>query len=167
MDFHVKRFVLSFVQLSIVLGVLPQAALGQVDFWDLPPIRYSDTAATDEISKMAAALSDGTLKIDGEGVEGNPAFQNAFASQFPRTGNGDSLAEFRLYGRIFKNRCSYMVYSDAFRGLPASVKEKVSVGMKRVLDGTHPEIDWISGSERKRIFHILEETLEGWPPAEK
>jgi len=60
-----------------------------------------------------------------------------------------------------------MVYSDAFRGLPASVKEKVFVGMKRVLDGTHTEIDWISGSERKRISHILEETLEGWPPAEK
>ena len=102
-----------------------------------------------------------------EGIEGNPAFQNAFASQFPRTGDGDSLAEFRLYGRIFKNRCSYTVYSDAFRGLPASVKEKVFVGMKRVLDGTHTEIDWISGSERKRISHILEETLEGWPPAEK
>lgn len=103
----------------------------------------------------------------GEGIEGNPAFQKAFASQFPRTGDGDSLAEFRLYGRIFKNRCSYMVYSDAYRGLPTSVKEKVVLGMKRVLDGTHPEIDWISGSERKRISHILEETLEGWRPAEK
>ncbi len=103
----------------------------------------------------------------GEGIEGDPAFQKAFASQFPRTKDGDSLAEFRLYGRIFKNRCSYMVYSDAFRGLPVSMKEKVIASMKRVLDGTHPKIDWIGASERKRISHILEETLEAWHPAEK
>ena len=103
----------------------------------------------------------------GEGIEGDPSFQRAFASQIPKTADGDSLAEFRLYGRIFKNRCSYMVYSDAFRGLPAIVKAKVFAGMEKVLDGTHPEIGWIGGSERTRISRILKETLEGWPAAEK
>ena len=103
----------------------------------------------------------------GEGIEGNAGFQNAFASQFPRTEDGDSLAEFRLYGRIFKNRCSYMVYSDAFRGLPETVKGKVLARMRKVLEGTDPGIDWIGAPERKRISRILEETFDGWNLEEK
>lgn len=102
----------------------------------------------------------------GEGIAGNPGFQKAFFNQFPKTEEGDSLAEFRLYGRVFKNRCSFMVYSEAFQGLPVTVKAKVVARMRNVLDGTDPEIDWIAGSERKRISQILEETLEGWVPAE-
>ncbi len=103
----------------------------------------------------------------GEGIEGDAGFQKAFGAQFPKTAEGDSLAELRLYGRVFKNRCSYMVYSDAFRGLPVAVKTKVFKRMGVVLDGSDPEIDWIGGSERKRISEILGETLEGWPLGEK
>ena len=102
----------------------------------------------------------------GEGIEGNPGFQKAFSKQFPRTEGGDSLAEFRLYGRVFKNRCSFMVYSDAFKGLPALVKRKVLLRMRKVLDGDDAEINWIGGAERRRISGILEETLEGWAAAE-
>ncbi len=98
----------------------------------------------------------------GDGVEGSVAFQKAFLARYPKTEDGDSLAELRLYGRLFKNRCSYMVYSDAFAGLPEAVKKKVLARMKRVLAGDDPEVDWISGSERKRISIILEETLDGW-----
>ncbi len=103
----------------------------------------------------------------GEGIEGNAGFQKAFSKQFPKAEEGDSLVEFRLYGRVFKNRCSFMVYSDAFKGLPAHVKGKVLARMRKVLDGDDAEIDWISGSERRRIARILEETLEGWALVEK
>jgi len=102
-----------------------------------------------------------------EGIEGDPGFQKAFTARFPKTDGGDSLAEFRLYGRVFKNRCWYMVYSDAFRSLPGKVKGKVVARMRKVLDGSDPEIDWIAGSERTRISMILEDTLEGWNSAEK
>ena len=97
-----------------------------------------------------------------EGVEGDPAFQKAFAARFPKTGDGKSLVDFRLYGRIFKHRCSYMVYSDAFRGLPGSVKKRVFARMRAALAGEDPEIGWLSSSERKKISAILEETLPGW-----
>lgn len=103
----------------------------------------------------------------GEGIEGNAGFQKAFAKRYPKTKEGGSLAEFRLYGRVFKNRCSYMVYSDAFRGLPETVKGKVVARMGKVLEGTDPDIDWIGVSERKRISRILEETFDGWIPEEK
>lgn len=95
----------------------------------------------------------------GEGVEGSAEFQKAFMAQFPKTADGDTLAEFRLYGRVFKNRCSYMIYSEAFKNLPPTIKTVILAKMKRVLAGEDNEIDWISGSERKRIRKILNETL--------
>ncbi len=97
-----------------------------------------------------------------EGVEGDPAFQKAFAARFPKTKSGKSLADFRLYGRIFKHRCSYMVYSDAFRHLPAVVKSRVFTRMRAALAGDDPEIGWLSSSERKKIAAILDETLPEW-----
>ncbi len=98
----------------------------------------------------------------GEGVEGDPAFQKTFAARFPKTADGKSLADFRLYGHIFKHRCSYMVYSDAFTALPPSVKTRVFAKMRTALAGEDSEIDWLSASERKKIAAILDETLTGW-----
>ena len=60
-----------------------------------------------------------------------------------------------------------MVCSDAFRGLPETVKGKVVARMGKVPIGTDPDIDWIGASERKRISRILEETFDGWNPEEK
>ena len=98
----------------------------------------------------------------GEGVEGDPAFQKEFVKQFPTNSEGDSLAEFRLYGRIFKNRCSYMVYSDAFEGLPPALKELVFKKMKLVVSGEAEGFEWLKESELRRIDAILKETLPGW-----
>ncbi len=100
----------------------------------------------------------------GDGIEGNQRFQDEFHARFPASkgGQGDSLVDFRLYGRIFKNRCSYMVYSEAFRGLPEPVKGKVFAKMRRVLTAEEGGFDWLGPSEKKRILEILGETLEGW-----
>lgn len=98
----------------------------------------------------------------GEGVEGDAAFQNALLARYPKTKDGDSLADFRLYGRMFKRRCSFMVYSDAFRGLPPTVKALVFAKMRKALAGEDERIDWLAASERKRISSILSETLPGW-----
>jgi len=82
--------------------------------------------------------------------------------RFPKCNDGESLAEFRLYGRIFKNRCSYMVYSDAFKGMPDGLKHKVIARMKRVLAGEEEGFDYLKKSERERIEKILGETLPDW-----
>jgi len=73
----------------------------------------------------------------------------------------------RLLTGLEKNRCSCMVYSDAFRGLPKTVKGKVLARMRKVPVGTDPDIDWIGSSERKRISRIPGETFDGWNPEEK
>jgi hypothetical protein len=103
----------------------------------------------------------------GEGVEGDPAFQNVFLARYPKAENGDSLADFRLYGRMFKRRCSFMVYSDAFNGLPPTVKELVLSKMRQAVAGESERIAWLASSERKRIDHILTETLPGWKPGDR
>jgi hypothetical protein len=98
----------------------------------------------------------------GDGVEGDAQFQQAFVKRFPKSKEGNSLAEFRLYGRIFKNRCSYMVYSDAFKGMPALLREKVIARMKRVVAGEEKGFEYLKKSELKRIDTILRETLADW-----
>lgn len=133
----------------------------------LDPEADPDSGST---GRMAASWADDIVdhiffkdEADlGEGVEGDRDFQNAFVKRFPRNSEGDSLAEFRLYGRIFKNRCSYMVYSDAFKGLPPLVKQKVIERMKRVVSGDAEGFDWLKSSELRRIDAILKETLPGW-----
>jgi hypothetical protein len=99
----------------------------------------------------------------GDDLVGEEEFQRTFSARYPETPSGDSLAEFHLYDRIFKNRCSYMVYSRAFTGLPARVKQAVFARMKTVLAGEDSSYDYIKESERRRIAAILVETLPGWP----
>lgn len=95
-----------------------------------------------------------------DGVEGNEEFQKQFAAAIPRTAAGDSLADFQLNTRLFKNRCSYMIYSEAFVALPDAVKNRVIGRLRKIMEsataeGAHPEI---KVPERQRIARILDET---------
>ncbi|MES2920518.1 MAG: hypothetical protein V4819_03175 [Verrucomicrobiota bacterium] len=99
----------------------------------------------------------------GEGIEGGEEFQKMFESRYPRTRDGESLADFQLNNRIFKRRCSFMVYSSAFRNLPARVKSAVFAKMQAALSGEDPAFGWLKAPERKRIAAILAETLPDWP----
>ncbi len=100
----------------------------------------------------------------GDGVEGDEAFQTAFTRQFPITKDGDSLADFHLGSRLFKNRCSYMIYSRAFAELPERVRSATLKRLRAVLDGAEAqeEFAYLKEPERKRISAILKETLPGF-----
>lgn len=99
----------------------------------------------------------------GEGVEGSEGFQKSFEARFPKSKDGHSLADFNLYGRIFKHRCSYMVYSEAFQNLPVVVKGLVLKKMHSALTGSDPAYDWLKASEKSRVRAILASTLPDWP----
>jgi len=98
----------------------------------------------------------------GEGLTGGDEFQAAFTARFPRTRDGQSLADFQLYDRIFKHRCSYMIYSSAFKYLPPRVKAAVVAKMRLALAGDNPAVDWLKPSERRKIASILSATLPDW-----
>ena len=110
-------------------------------------------------------LFENEAPLGDDGIVGDTSFQDAFAKRFPQTKDGRSLAEFQLYSQLFKHRCSYMVYSEAFRSLPARIRTSVIARLHHILankpaPGLHPDL---GASSRKRIAAILAETLPGWP----
>jgi hypothetical protein len=119
--------------------------------------RIIDHCADDVIEalffKDEAALPEG-------GIEGDEAFPVAFAAGAPKTADGRSLKDLQLLNRLFKYRCSYMVYSLTFRNLTPPLKQTVRTRMMEVLAGTDGsgQFDYLSAGERKHISRILQET---------
>lgn len=124
--------------------------------------RYADEAAAGIVKLL---LFEGEAALGDEGIDGEPGFQNAFLRRFPKTTDGRSLADFNLYDRIFKHRCSYMVYSAAFSSLPERIRSAVIGQLHGILNSdpsplNHPDL---KSASRHRIASILEETLPDWP----
>ena len=60
---------------------------------------------------------------------------------------------------------SYMVYSDLFDALPASIRDRVYRRLYDVLTGEdiNPKYDVLSRADRRAIFEILLDTKPGLP----
>ncbi len=108
--------------------------------------------------KGEAALPDG-------GIEGSEAFQTAFLAGAPKSKAGRSLREFQLLNRIFKYRCSYMVYSTTWQNLNAPFKKLLYDQLGLVLRGRDEEkrYAYLSNFERSEILKILADTLPDAP----
>jgi hypothetical protein len=100
------------------------------------------------------------------GLEGNPDFQQAFLRKVPRTKNGESLKDFCLKGHLFKNRCSYLIYSDGFLNLPQALKKRVFAQLKQAFapNDPDPRYPYLDDTERGRIVRILSETHREFGP---
>lgn len=130
------------------------------------PDRNPDEGSAGRVADSAAAqivewfLFAGEADQGADGVEGDEEFQKQFEAGVPHTAEGDSLADFQLNGRLFKNRCSYMIYSEAFRELPEPVKKRVIAGLKKVLEAPAADDGYqnMKLPERRRIARILRET---------
>lgn len=107
----------------------------------------------------------------GDGVEGDGAFVDAFEKRGPKTTGGDSLRKLRLFGRLFKNRCSYLIHSIAFQSLPEVVRDAALVELWNALTGDAKEYAHLSTKERQRIIAIVRETVvdlpDCWKPKEE
>jgi len=125
-----------------------------------------DQGSADRLADYAAAkivqwfLFAGEADQGEDGVEGNDEFQRQFEASVPHAEDGASLADFQLNGRIFKHRCSYMIYSEAFRSLPVAVKKRVIAGLRKVLeapadDDAYPDMKL---PERRKTAGILHDT---------
>jgi hypothetical protein len=117
------------------------------------------TLATEDVLdailfKEEAVLPDG-------GIEGTQAFVDEFSASAPLSKEGRSLKDFQLLGRLFKYRCSYMVYSVTFQHLIPQLKTPVMKQLKAVMTAhqTPERYAHLSDSERKSIHKILTDTL--------
>jgi hypothetical protein len=95
------------------------------------------------------------------GLEGSPAFQLAFQENARRTKDGSSLKDFSLKGRLFQNRCSYLIYTDSFLKLPPQLKQRVYKRLATALNekDADPRFAYLDSGERRRIRTILQATL--------
>ena len=92
------------------------------------------------------------------GVEGDAAFKRAFA-------NGRPLREFDLRTRLLKHRCSYMIYSTVFTGLPAPMKQRIYQRLGEALNVEKPDAEYayLPPDEKRAIRAILKSTLTDLP----
>ena len=82
-------------------------------------------------------------------VQAGSAFAKSFSSAGPRDRHGRSLRDLDLQTRLFKYRCSYMIYSPAFDALPSEARATVLARLRERL--TDPD-----------TLAILDETKPGW-----
>ena len=135
-------------------GSLPMAAKEQVE------------TLADELARYILFADE--AKLPAKGVQGDPAFISAFyRNKKPAAGaGGASLKDFDLRSRIFRYRCSYMLYTDSWQMLPRELRERVYYKMAEGLRETNsnPVYSHLSPDEKRAIRTILKETLTGLPP---
>ena len=85
-------------------------------------------------------------------VQGVSGFAATFAATGPRDQKGRSLRELDLKTRLFRYRCSYMIYSPAFDALPRGRAQRDLRHMARVL----------AGRGDRAVMEILDDTRKGW-----
>ena len=99
------------------------------------------------------------------GVEGDAAYKADFLHTRRAAPGGTSLKDFDLTTRLFKHRCSYMIYSPVLAGLPKQMKERVyqQLGKALSLDAPDQEFAYLPQAEREAIRVILKATLKDLP----
>jgi hypothetical protein len=119
---------------------------------------------TRELNEQARILTRYLLFADEVvlppgGVIGDADYRKAFLHNRRATANDRSLKDFDLLTRLFKYRCSYMIYSPVFEGLPLLLKQRVFARMNAALNGKESEFAYLPSAERQAIREILRATL--------
>ena len=105
------------------------------------------------------------VPLPSGGIAGDAAFRADFVKS-GRAVQGASLREFDLRTRLFKYRCSYMIYSPEFQGLPARMKQQIYIRLREALSTEKPvkEYAYLPVAEKQAIHAILKGTLPDLPP---
>ena len=87
-------------------------------------------------------------------------FASHLQSRHPTDRRGRSCAQLELVNHLSRYPCSYMVYSDAFDGLPQPVMRAVYGRMIEVLSGGPDDARFarVSMQDRRAALEILDET---------
>jgi hypothetical protein len=99
------------------------------------------------------------------GVSGDETFKRDFLQSRRAARNGASLKDFDLQTRLFKHRCSYMIYSSVFNGLQTELKQRVYRLLAEALDTRrhHADYAYLPVAEKTAIRVILKDTLPDLP----
>lgn len=109
-------------------------------------------------------LFSGEAKLS-EKMKGTSSFSVEFAKLGPRDARGRSLRALDLQSRLFKYPCSYLIYSDAFAGLPEAARSYIYRRLWVILNGndTGRDYDHLTAEDRQAILEILRATKRDLP----
>jgi hypothetical protein len=125
--------------------------------------------ATTLIDAVAREVVDYMLFVDEAPlpapIEGSSGFAERFSARGPQASHSRSLYQLDLTTRLLRYPCSYMIYSDAFDGLPAAAHDAIYRRLHAVLSGTEqtPRYARLSLVDRRAIVEILRETKHDLP----
>lgn len=121
------------------------------------------THETDRI--VDALLFSDEIQLPESGIQGAGDFEKAFAKNRRPDPAGRSLKDFDLRNRLFRHRCSYMIYSEAFDALPIDLKNSVLQKLDNILTAANPppRFAHLPATERTAIRDILVATLPAYP----
>lgn len=146
------------------------AALGSPPPLDALPedVREQITRPAEQLLGYLLFANEAALPgLDGKRFAAGSAFAREFSARGPFDSKKRSLREFDLGTRIFRYPLSYLVYSEAFDGLPEPAKGYVYARLLQILEGKDDsgEFDALSAEDRRAILEILLETKPGLPEA--
>lgn len=124
--------------------------------------------AAANVTGLAGELAEYLLFVDEAPLQvpltARPAFAAYLQTLAPHDARGRSVTELDLERRLLKYPCSYMIYSEAFAALPATVKGTVYARMREILSdpdvrGRHASR---TAADRLAVREILDETVTGF-----
>lgn len=131
-----------------------QPALAQLEGVELADVlEHVEKTVRQFLFADEAALPEG-------GVRGDAAFIAAFQKEKRADAKGRSLRDFDLRARLMKHRCSHMILSPQFQGMPAPFRAVVFRRIREVLEAREPAAgcEHLPADERAAILDILQAT---------
>lgn len=132
--------------------------------------RLTNRVHIETLKKTADELVRYLLFADeAEFPRGGIAYDTAYAEDFARHAkrlpNGASLRDLDMETRLFKYRCSYMIDTAIFRGIPDVFKQHVyrRLGEALSVEKPDPAFGYLPSREKQAIQAILRGTLEDLP----
>ncbi|MEM6690643.1 MAG: hypothetical protein AAF664_14505 [Planctomycetota bacterium] len=136
------------------------------------PKGYLSDSAKRRIEKAATNVLTHLLFVDEFPLECTVSGSSEYVSVFEKLGpfdsHGRTLRQFDLENRMFRYPCSYLIYSEAFAGLPEIVRNRVLERLAGILMADAGQandqdnkliLSW-ADEERQVVHEILYDTLD-------
>ena len=155
---HQAGFVNRFTQAHYRLRTALAGGKGTL----LPTDREKIHSLADELTRYLLFAGEAPLPAP---IAGDSILKEDFLVNRRADRAGNSLKDFDLKTHMFRNRCSYMVYSPLFQNLPAGFKKLLydRIGKALALSPSDPAFAYLPNPEKTRIRTILKETLSDLP----
>jgi len=129
---------------------------------------YASDTLMSLVNNVSGRIVKHMLFVDehplADAVQGDRAFVRQFRASRREADDGRSLKDLDLQTRLFRYRCSYMIYSRAFDQMPDLLKEVVYQKLYDALTGPESELNaHLEDAERAEILDILRQTKDDLP----